>query len=131
MATGTRIASSRSQMDDGEKIGLVANDPCSIILPEAGFTDKFKLEIYRSRRRIEELECLARDKDERISRAIAMLEDCALMWRRVLHDDVKETYGGIRRRMIKIDSALSYLKDLQPHVFPRLEIPDRWKKKVP
>lgn len=131
--TGTVAASvgefmRADSLNDDRKIDIISNAARIEMPDEAEFPDKFEFEIYRLRARVVELECVVRDKDARISTAIAMLEDEALMWRTVMFDHVKETFGRIKRRMGKIESTLSDLKDIQPHVYPKLEIPARWRK---
>src|SRR6478736_409431 len=51
-------------------------------------SNDFQFEIIRLRRRVDELECIVRDRDSRVITAIAMLEDELVMYRSLLHDHV-------------------------------------------
>lgn len=128
MARGIRLAGSISAVQkDTEPVHLVGNAAKVEVIDRLDFPDRFQLEVYSLRRRVEELQGIILDKNDRLSKAIAMLEDEALMWRTVMYDHVDETYGKIKRRMIRIDSTLATLKDIQPRHYPPLEIPDSWK----
>jgi len=98
---------------------------------EIDFPDAFKLEIYRLRRRVAELECMVRDKNDRIVRAIKTLDDELAMWRQLLHDDVKETYDGVRRRVARLEGSLARITDKGSKLSPPWEIPDKWRKSKP
>lgn len=89
----------------------------------------YQFEIIRLRRRVDELECLVRDRDRRVVAAITMLEDELAMYRTLLHDHVSETHDGIMRRTIRIDSTLATLKEKGSKFYPPLEIPQCWRKK--
>ncbi len=101
-----------------------ANSPNADEIPSES-----QFEIIRLRRRVEELECLARDKDRRVVAGIAMLEDELAMYRSLLHNHIAETHDGIRRRIIRIESTLDTLKEKGSKFYPPLEIPKRWRKK--
>src|SRR5690242_20002933 len=57
--------------------------------------NRYEFEIIRLRRRVEELECIVRDRDSRVVSAIAMLEDELVMYRTLLHAHIAETHDGI------------------------------------
>jgi len=78
---------------------------------DTNIPDEYQFEILRLRRRIEELESAVRNRDERTLRAMAMLEDELQMWRTFMRDHVTETYDGIRRRIVRIDSTLMTLRE--------------------
>jgi len=89
----------------------------------------YEFEILRLRRRIDELECIVRDRDRRIVSAIAMLEDELMMYRTLLHAHVAETHDGVQRRTLRIESTLGTLKEKGSKFYPPLELPKRWQKK--
>lgn len=99
----------------------------SLIIPD-GIPNEYEFEILRLRRRVESLECSVRDRDERNVRAIAMLEDELQMWHSFFNDHVAETHDGIRRRILRIESALMTLKTVTSRIVTPLEIPERWRK---
>jgi hypothetical protein len=86
-----------------------------------GIPDDYQFEIYRLRRRVAELECAIHDRDDRIRRSLASLEDELLFWRTFLHDKVGETVGQIQRRVIRLESTLAFIKNPQPLIYPKLE----------
>lgn len=88
----------------------------------------YEFEILRLRRRIDELECIVRDKNRRVVAAIGMLEDEVVMYRTLLHDHIAETHDGVQRRMIRIESTLDTLKEKGSKFYPPLPIPKRWQK---
>ena len=88
----------------------------------------YELEIFRLRRRVDELECIVRDKNRRVVAAIGMLEDEVVMYRTLLHDHIAETHDGVQRRMIRIESTLDTLKEKGSKFYPPLPIPKRWQK---
>ena len=45
-----------------------------------------------------------------------------------MRDDVAETFDGIRRRIVRIESALMTLKDSGSHFLLPLQLPERWRK---
>jgi len=89
----------------------------------------YEFEILRLRRRINELECIVRDRDRRIVSAIAMLEDELMMYRTLLHAHVAETHDGVQRRTLRIESTLDTLKEKGSKFYPPLPIPKHWQKK--
>ena len=89
----------------------------------------YQFEIIRLRRRVDQLECIVRDRDSRVVTAIAMLEDELVMYRTLLHDHVAETHDGIKRRVIRIETTLQTLKAKGSKFYPPLDIPERWQKK--
>ena len=113
---------------DDDEISPIGNVPV-IGPPNDAVPDHYKLELYRLRRRVTELECVVRDKNDRIVRAIKTLEHELSMWRQLLHDDVKETFDGVRKRTIGIEATLLRLKDKGSRFAPPLEMPAKWKKK--
>lgn len=106
---------------------LISNAGELDIPDDAGVPDEYKFEIFRLRRRIAELECTVRDRDERNVRAISMLEDELQFWRTFMHDHVGDTHDGIQRRIVRIESTLLRLREKGSKFYPSLEIPDRWK----
>jgi len=88
----------------------------------------YEFEILRLRRRIDELECIVRDKNRRVVAAIGMLEDEVVMYRTLLHDHIAETHDGVQRRMIRIESTLDTLKEKGSKFYLPLPIPKRWQK---
>jgi len=91
--------------------------------------NNYQFEIIRLRRRVDELECIVRDRDSRVVSAIAMLEDELAMYRTLLHDHVAETHDGIKRRVLSLESTLETLKAKGSKFYPALEIPERFRKK--
>ena len=89
----------------------------------------YEFEILRLRRRVDELECIVRDRDRRIVSAIAMLEDELMMYRTLLHAHVAETHDGVQRRTLQIESTLDTLKEKGSKFYPPLPIPKHWQKK--
>jgi len=90
---------------------FISNTGTVTIPDESNIPDEYQFEILRLRRRIDELEDAVRNRDERTIRAISMLEDELQMWRTFMHDHVTETYDGIRRRIVRIDSTLMTLRN--------------------
>lgn len=113
-------------IDSSNPVSLIANAG-SIDTP-AEIPDEYQLEIYRLRRRVTELEFTIRGKDQRIVRAIAMLEDDLQMFRTLMYDHVTETHGGITQRMARLAATLDYLKDIN-YPAPPLELPAHPRKK--
>lgn len=109
---------------------MIGNAPVIENESESNFPDKYKLEIYRLRRRVADLESTLMDKNDRVVKAIQILESEAAMFRQIIYDDVRETYGQIKQRMIKIDGALQELKHKGSRYYPPLEIPEAWQKKT-
>jgi hypothetical protein len=87
-----------------------------------------EFEIYRLRRRVAELESAISDRDDRIRHSLASLEDELLFWRTFMLDKVGETLGQLHRRIGRLESSLAFIKDIQPHIYPPLQIPAQWKK---
>jgi len=92
---------------------------------DSNIPDEYQFEILRLRRRIDELEDAVRNRDERTIRAISMLEDELQMWRTFMRDHVTETYDGIRRRIVRIDSTLMTLRESGNRI---VAIPERWRE---
>ena len=69
------------------------------------------------------LESIVREKNERNVSAITMLEDELQMWRSFMHEHVAETHDGVRRRILRIESTLMILKELN-----HIEISERYEK---
>ena len=113
--------------DDKAPVGMIAN--AGQLSPLEDIPDAYRLEVFRLRRRVAELEMTIRGKDLRIVRAIAMLEDELQMFRTLMYDHIAETHGGIQRRMAHIRATLEYLKDINAGPVPPLEIPERWRKR--
>ncbi len=119
--TGTHVAQSPPMDTPMRNAG-------SITIPDdTGIPNEYEFEILRLRRRVESLECSIKDRDERNVQAIAMLEDELQMWRTFFNDHVAETHDGIRRRILRIESALMTLKAVTSRIVSPLEIPERWR----
>jgi len=118
----------RTPRKDSAPVDVIANAGV-ITVPEKEVPNEYEFEILRLRRRVEELECIVRDRDERNVRAISMLEDELQMWRTFLHAHVKETYNGIQRRIVRIESTLMTLREKENRFAPSLPIPESWKKR--
>lgn len=123
MARTTREAS-----DDTTPVDLISNAGVISIPDTKDVPNEYEFEILRLRRRVEELECSIRDRDERNVRAISMLEDELQMYRTYLHDHVGETQSGIQRRVVRIESTLMRLREKGSRAYPPLELPAGWKK---
>lgn len=113
---------------DDEAINLISNSAV-IDTPDKDIPDRYEFELIRLRRRIAELECIVRDRDDRIVKALGMIEDELSFWRTWLHDHIGETMAGISRRVGRLESSLEYLKEKGSRFYPPLEIPAAWKKK--
>jgi hypothetical protein len=109
---------------------IISNAGTIVIPDEPNIPNEYEFEILRLRRRVESLECSIKDRDERNVQAIAMLEDELQMWRTFFHDHVAETHDGIRRRILRIESALMTLKTVTSRIVSSLEIPERWRKMI-
>ena len=107
---------------------LIANAPAIEIPAETNIPNEYEFEIIRLRRRVEELECIVRDRDRRVVVAIATLESELRMWRTLVHDHVTETHDGVMRRIFKIESTLETLKAIESFFYPPMEIPAGRKK---
>jgi hypothetical protein len=115
--------------DDEIVVNPIANAPEIQTPVDCQIPDNYEFEIFRLRRRVEELECAVRDRDDRIRRALGTLDDQLLFWHTLMSDKVGETMGQLNRRIIRLESTLAFIKDIQPHIVPRLETPAHWKKK--
>lgn len=124
---GPSPASSSPPMDN-DRISVISNAPVLDIPGDDEFPQRYQFELQRLHQRVTQLECTVRDKDERIVRALAMLNDELQFWRTYLLDKVGDTYGGIQRRVTRLESTTAYLIDKQSHVWPTLQIPERWQK---
>lgn len=114
---------------DDEPVNPISNAPVLAAPEEADALNPHRLEIFRLRRRVAELECAVRDRDDYIRRAINVIEDQLQFWRTFLHDHVGETLGGIMRRVGRLESALAYMKERGGHHVPALEIPPAFRRK--
>lgn len=114
--------------NDSAAVDIIANAP--EVLETAGpeIPDEYQLEIYRLRRRVAELECIVKDRDERIVRAIGAIESELQFWRSLLYQHISATMGEIQARVLRLEAAVSYLKEKGAHFWPPLEIPARWKR---
>lgn len=122
---------SRGEADNEETaINPIDNAPALDVPANADLPNDYEFEIYRLRQRVASLESAVRDKDDRIRHCLTMIEDELLFWRTGMLDHVWETMGGIQGRIVRLESTLAFIKDIQAHVWPRLETP-AWKKKAP
>lgn len=131
IAPALRVRNTKPQgtlADSDEPAHLISNAGVIEIPDERDLPNEYEFEILRLRRRAQELECTVRDKDERIVRAIGMLEDELQMYRTYLHERVGETHGGIMRRVLRLEATLNFLKDPNARVYPDLSVRDSWKK---
>ena len=117
-----------AERQDNEPVDIIGNAGVLHIPDEITVPNEYEFEILRLRRRVEELECTVKDRDERNVRAIAMLEDEAQMWRTLMHDHVSETHGGIQQRVIRIESTLLTLKEKGSRIYPPLVVTETWQK---
>ena len=118
-----------NQCADDEAANLISNSAVIDAPDDREIPDRYEFEMIRLRRRVAELECIVRDRDDRIVRALSMIEDELSFWRSFLHDHVADTMGGIMRRVGRLESSLDYLKEKGSRFYPPLEIPAAWKKK--
>jgi hypothetical protein len=105
---------------------IIANAPAVVAPSTPDLPDEYQLEIYRLRRRVAELECIVKDRDERIIRAISMIEDELQFWRSFIHQHIRATIGEIQARTLRLESVISYLKEKGAHFWPALDIPAQW-----
>lgn len=119
---GPRIAPS-----EAVPVDLISNAGVLIVPDENTIPNEYEFEILRLRRRVESLECVVREKNERNVFAITMLEDELQMWLTFMHEHVSETHDGIKRRILRIESTLLNLKE-SGGAAPLFEIPERWRK---
>ena len=113
---------------DSEIAELMANAAVLEVPPDSGIPTEYEFEIYRLRRRVAELEDIVRDKNERNLRAIQMLEDELQMWRTFMHQNIAEKYGEIRRRMARLESTLTGMKEPRTRSYQPLEVSKSWQK---
>lgn len=125
--SGTKVALPLDMSKD-RVIMPISNAPAVAETVSRAFPDHFEFEIYRARNRIAELEAAIKDKDERIMKAMTVMENEVQYWHRGLYDHVWETMGEIERRVNRLQGTVELLKDLQPRVIPPLEIPAAWRK---
>ena len=130
LLTGGLIAKSLSvpHNSDATTPGMIANAGELKSADAGDIPNDYQFEIMRLRRRVDELECIVRDRDRRVVAGIAMLEDELAMYRTLLHEHIAETHDGIMRRIIRIESALATLKAKGSTYYPPLPIPKRWQK---
>jgi hypothetical protein len=120
MPTGPTRAFTRSVSD--HLSGIIVNAATIDRLSDNEFPDKYQLELYRLRRRVADLEAVITDKNDRIGHCLAMLEDEILFWRTYMQHGIGETLGQLDRRIGRLESTLAFIRDIQPHVVPPLEI---------
>ena len=127
---GALLAKSEGVSDSRDKTpaDMIANAGALKAFSDEEIPNDYQFEIIRLRRRVEELECLIRDRDRRVVAAITMLEDELAMYRALMHDHIAETHDGIRRRTLRIEATLNTLKEKGSKLYPPLEIPKRWRK---
>ena len=114
--------------ESAEPVFPISNAPGTNVPDDETWPDRYQFEIQRLRQRITQLECTVRDKDERIVRALAMLNDELQFWRTFLLDKVGDTRGGIQRRVVRLESTTAFLIDKQSHIYPQFDVPARWQK---
>lgn len=119
----------RDNRADDEAVILISNSAVIDAPEEKELPDRYQFELIRLRQRIAELECIVRDRDDRIVKALAAIEDELSFWRSWLHDHIGETMAGISRRVGRLESSLEYLKQKGSRFYPPLEVPAAWKKK--
>ena len=112
-----------------DTVDMIANAGVENASDADQIPNDYQFEIIRLRRRVDELECIVRNRDSRVVAAIAMFEDDLVMYRTLLHDHVAETHDGIKRRVIRIETTLQTLKAKGSKFYPPLDIPERWQKK--
>jgi hypothetical protein len=129
MPPGTAIAPPTVPMArDDTTVNPIANAPRIEAPVDSSVPNEYQFEIYRLRRRVDELECIVKDRDERLVRAISIIEDELQFWRTGLHQHVWETTGAVTRRVLRLESVMSYIKEAGAHFWPALDIPERWRK---
>lgn len=127
MRQGPTVANVKSVHPASGPLNPISNAP-QLEVPD-DFPDKYKFELTRLRNRVKNLEADLKDKDGRLLKALGMLDDELMFWRTFLNLHVGESLGQINNRVNRIVGTIDYLKDRQPHVFPALELPERWKQK--
>jgi hypothetical protein len=103
---------------------IIANAP--VLEEPPDLPNEYHFEILRLRRRVVELECIVKDRDERIVRALSMIEDELQFWRSFLHQHIQATMREIQARVLRLDTVVAYLKDTGAHFWPPLDTPARW-----
>lgn len=104
---GTPVADRNGvgQKSDSAPLDLISNigvieSPDAFEIP-----NDYQFEIMRLRRRIESLEDAVRERDARIVKGVAIIDDEITMWRTFLHAHVAETHDGITRRLSRLESV--------------------------
>lgn len=131
MRLGPKPAPTVPPMVRNELVNPISNAPVVTAPADSEVPDRHEFEVMRQRRRVLELECIVRDRDDRIVKAIGMIEDELAFWRTYLHDHVGETMAGISRRVGRLESARDYMTVKGSRYYPPLEMPEGWKKKGP
>jgi len=111
-----------------DTVDMISNAGVIDSLDDGEIPNDYEFEIIRLRRRVDELECIVRDRDSRIVSAIAMLNDELTMYHTLLHAHVAETHGDITRRVLRIKSTLDTLTSKESKFYPPVEVPERWRK---
>jgi len=124
------IFANNPSVSSATTVDLISNAGVVSVPDEKNVPNEYEFEILRLHRRVEELENAVRDRDARVVKAISRLEDELQMFRTLMHTHVGETYGGIQRRIIKLESTLVSLREKGSQFIPPLEIPTPWKKKI-
>jgi len=129
--SGVNVAESRGMQPKSGRnaVDMIANAGELNSPDDDQIPNTYQFEIIRLRRRLDELECIVRDRDSRVASAIAMLEDELVMYRTLMHDHIAETHDGVTRRVLRIQSTLDTLREKGSKFYPPLEMPDRWRKK--
>lgn len=112
MSSGPAHALSRRAV-----VNPISNAPVTPELELEGIPDEYRFEIFRLRRRVQELESALLDKNDRVRHCLAMIEDELLFWRTGLYLHIWETHDAITRRIIRLEATLAILKDIQPRKF--------------
>lgn len=123
-----RTTTREASKDD--TVEIISNAGVLTIPDEKDVPNEYEFEILRLRRRVDELECTVRDRDERNVRAIAMLEDEMQFWRSLMYDHIEAKYGDIQRRIMRIESTLMTLREKGSRYYPPLPLPAGWTKQT-
>lgn len=132
MALGLRLAIRLRPVghkDNAQDEGVVpiSNAPILKVPDDSEIPNSYQFEIFRLRRRVAELDMIVIDANEKISVAIAVIDNELLYWRTGLHLHVWETMGQLQRRITNLETASAMLKALSAKPVP-LELPERWRK---
>src|SRR5678816_504899 len=121
--SGVAVAKSKvvPRQPGSDSVDMISNAGVTNTPDADQIPNDYQFEIIRLRRRVDELECIVRDRDSRVVSAIAMLEDELTMYHTLLHDHVAETHDGIKRRTLSLESTLETLKAKGSKFYPPLE----------